>query len=168
MILFRLVETLAAERLVHILFAEHHQFVAEGEPVGEIGEISAFHTDGVNFLHVFSYREQSGHRAERLSEIIHVQTCYYHAHSAVGELLHHFDKALIEELRLIDSYDLHVVGNVQNFSRGADRGARNAVAVVRNHVAVGIAVVDLRLENLDFLVCELRSFEPSYEFFGLS
>lgn len=138
------------------------------EPVRMIGEIAAFYAYSVDFLHVLGDCHKTGDRPERLAHIIGVKAREDNSFTPVCKLLGYFYKTFIEKLRFVHAYDLNVIRNVKHCLGFFDRGARDAVEVVRDHVHIRIPDIYGRFENPDFLVGELGSFDSSDKFFRLS
>ena len=159
---------LAAEGLVNVLFSEHYELVALGEPVRVVCEVAAADADGVHFLDVLGYCHQGRHRAERLALEIGVQAGYDDPLALVGKGLDHFHQVFPEELCLVNAYHLGLIRSGQHVLRILCRPARYAVEVVGNHVHIGVSRIHGRLEDLYFLIGELGSLESPDEFFGLA
>lgn len=62
-------------------------------------------TPGRQFFDLFRDREQTGHRAERLTLPVQVESSYVHDPAAEPKLLHDLDDAGVEEVRLVDTDD---------------------------------------------------------------
>ena len=133
-----------------------------------VGEVAAADADGVNLGDVLRRCHQRGHRAERLSGVVHVQTRDDHAHAVVGQPAAHVDDAFVEELRLVDAHHVDVGGHQQDVLRRLDGGGADGVRVVRHDLLLGIAHVDPGFENLDPLVGEFGSFQAADQLLGLT
>ena len=159
---------LAAKGFINVLFSQHYELVALGEPVRVVCEVAAADADGVHFLDVLGYCHQGRHRAERLALEIGVQAGYDDPLSLVGKGLDHFDQVLSEKLGLVNAYHLGVIRGSQHVLRILCRPARYAVEVMGNHIHIGVSRIHGRLEDLNFLIGELGSLESPDEFFGLA
>lgn len=101
-----------------------------------ICKVSAFNTYCVDLADIFSYSHQSGHGAERLSEIIRIQTCDDNPDTTVGEGLTHLNQLISEELGFVDTYYFDVCRNLEHMFRIADRGRLDAVEVVGDNLYI--------------------------------
>ena len=127
--------TLAAERLVSVLFTQDDQFLGIRQAVGMVGQSAAADADGVNFLDVFGDGHQTGHGAERLAEIVGIQTGDDHTDATlVGQLLDYIYNTVIEELGFVDAHDADVGIDLKHAGRRFDGRAGNAVGIRGDHV----------------------------------
>jgi hypothetical protein len=99
---------MAAERLIYVLLAENYKLVTFGKPVRMIRRASAFHADGMNFLHVFSNGHKSRHRTEWLAHVVGVEAGNDYADASVRECLNDLHERIVEELGLIYTYDFDI------------------------------------------------------------
>ena len=129
-----LVVAIAAEGLVDILLAEDHEFLAVGKTVRVVRKGAAADADGMDLLDILGNGEKSRNRAERLPEVVGIETGDYDPDPAVGEFLADFDEGFIEELGLVNAYDFHVGSNLEHTGRCFYRSARDAVGIVRDYV----------------------------------
>ena len=74
-----------------------------------VGRTSAFYTDGVNLLYVFSYSHQCRHRTERFSHEVCVQTGDDYSYTTVCKGLYDLYDGIVKELSLIDADYFHIV-----------------------------------------------------------
>ena len=136
--------------------------------MGMIREISTLDADGVDLTDILSYSHQSGHRAERLSKIVRIETGDNHPDSAVCESLTHIDQFIIEELGFVDTYHIYVGRDFQHMLRIADRSRLDAVKVVGDDLDIRVPDIDGGLEDGDLQISELGPLEPADKFFRLS
>ena len=99
---------MAAQRLVDILLSELHQPVAGAQAMGVQGRVTAAHADGMHLVHILGHGHQSGHRAERLAKIVHVQSGSYHPDTGRGQLPAHVNYPVVEELGLVYAHHVHI------------------------------------------------------------
>ena len=104
--------------------------------MGMIREISALHADGVDLTDVFRDCHQGGHGAEWLAQVVRVQAGDNHPDTSVREGLADLHKVFAEELRFVDTHHIYVRRNLEHVLRVADRGALDAVQVVRDNLHV--------------------------------
>ena len=111
---------MSAEWFVDICFSEHYKLVVFGKPVRMIRRASAFYTDGMYFLYLFSYSHECRHRTERLTHEVCVKTSNDDSDTSVCKCLYYFYNGLIEELSFINTYYFYIRGNFKHACRGTD------------------------------------------------
>ena len=68
----------------------------------------------MNLLDVLSHSHQCWHGTEWLTEEVSVKACDDYSDAAVSQCLYYLNYRLIEELSLIDTYNLYVICNFQH------------------------------------------------------
>ncbi len=90
--------------------------------------------------------------AKRLASEIAVQPRNYHTHASVGKTHTQIDNAAIEELRLVKSHNLHIIGyHCLSVIRISHRSASNLVASVRHNIIGRKPYIQRRLNSHDLL-----------------
>ena len=79
------------------------------QSVADVSQRTAPYADGVHLHHVVGNGAESGHRSERLSLEVHVQSGYYDANIVVGKFVADIHKVVAEELRFVYANDVNVV-----------------------------------------------------------
>ena len=102
------IEAAAAARLVSALRADEHALAAGDKALRVIGRGAAHHADGQGLGDVFGDGEELRHRLERLSEVVLIEPGHDDAFSLVRERVADGRQFRIEELALVDPYDLGV------------------------------------------------------------
>ena len=82
-----------------------------------VRKIPAFDADGMDFLDILRNSHETRDRAEWLAHVVSVKPCDNDPFPLVGKLLCDSDKALPEELCLIDSHYLCIIGRLQHLLR---------------------------------------------------
>src|SRR5690606_1440337 len=88
----------AAQRFVFFSLSEEDKIVAIAFPERIVSEVSGARTNRVDFGNVFGCRHQSGHRTERSSFEVHVESGYNHTDSRVRQIVANTDDVVVEEL----------------------------------------------------------------------
>ena len=149
--------------------AEQHAVLAGDEPLRVVGRVPADHADGVGLGDVLGDRQQLRHRLERLAQVILVEPGDDHAHAAIGQRAAHRGQILVEELPFVDADDFGLrLDRVQQLTRSFDGARLDPHLAVRHDVVVGIARVDGRLEDLDFLAGDARAAQTADQLLALA
>ena len=161
-------EAMTAYRLVGIFLAEHNQLLALCQAVRVLCRVAAVYADGVYLIDILGNSHQRRHRAERLTEEVHIKTCYDYAHTTICQLAADIDNAIIEELRLVDTHDINLRRHKQNLLWRLPRSGTNRGVVVRYNLILRIADIDLWLEYFDSLVSKLGTAKAANQLLGLT
>ena len=102
--------------------------------MGNMGQVAATHTDGVDLGNVFSYSHQRGHGAEGYALKVHVQPGHNNALAAFGQFLSNFGQCSVKKLRLVNAHDLCLGSKKQQATCRVNRGGGDGVGIVRNHL----------------------------------
>ena len=81
-----------------------HILKKSAHPIGVEGPVLTIVMDGVGI----GNGKEGGHRSEGTPQVVHVQSGYNDTHSVVGQLVAYVWKALVEELRFVNTYDINV------------------------------------------------------------
>lgn len=134
----------------------------------ELRRAAAPNTDGMHLLHILGNSHKSRHWSERFPEKIRVETGDNHPHARVRKFLSYLHERRVKKLRLVNAHDLCSFCKFQHFLRRIHRKGTHMLAIVRDHVLLGIAYIYAGLEHGYFLVGELRTSYASDEFFCLA
>jgi hypothetical protein len=130
---------------------------------------SADHADGVQFADFFGLCHQRRHWAERLAAKIHIQPGGDDADAAIGKSLSNRDDLIIEKLGFVNS-DYGGIGVQVNQNLGGvfDGQGVKICPGVRGHFFLGVAVINGRLKNLNFLFGDGRPAQTADQLLGFS
>lgn len=102
----KFIVTLSAERLVFLQFAEHNLLFALYNTVTDVGKVATAHTNGMNLRHILGNGTKRRHRSKRIALEIHVKASNDDPLSSIGQLIADFHETLVEELCLVDAYNI--------------------------------------------------------------
>jgi hypothetical protein len=160
--------TAPAQRLVFLLFTQQHPLVVGNGTVGDVRQVTAFHTDGMHLRHFVGDGTQGRYRSERHTFKVHVQSGNDDSHPAVGQFVAHVYQPFVEELGLVYAHHVYFRTEQQDACRRVYRSRGDGIIVVRHHFLFRIACVDGRLEYLHSLTGEGGAFQAADQFFGLA
>ena len=149
-------------------FAEQYAAVVVDNAMADVGQVSAFHADGVNLGHVVGDGTKCRHGTEGRAAEVHVQSGDDDADAPIGQFVAYVGQSHVEELRFVDAHHVDVRRQEQDAGRRVDGRREDVVLVVTDHVLLGVAHVDGRLEYFHLLAGKLGSAQASDELFGLA
>ena len=100
-------------RLKRARFAKQHPLTGFDDAMGNMGQVAATHTDGVNLGNIFGNGHQRGHGTEGYALKVHVKPRHNDALAALGQLLAYFGQCIVKKLRLVNAHDLCLGGKEQ-------------------------------------------------------
>jgi hypothetical protein len=165
----------AAARFV--IFSRAHQDdrvvessrLAVNQALGPAGRGAADQAYRLEFIDLFGFGEQLGHRAERLAPEVQVQTGYNHPLARFGPFAAEIQQVGVKELGLVNGNNLGIRAKLlAHLVYTLDRGGAVVITVVGSDLDRVIAVVNTGLEDLDDLAGDYGSFNPANEFFGFA
>ena len=163
------VEAMAAARFVQPRCADEHAIRARNQALGVVRRIAADDADREGLGDVLGDREQLRHRLERTAQVVLIQSGHDHALAAIRERVARGRQIGVEELTLVDADDFGVAVHArQEFVGRLHVLRRNPHLAVRDDMAVAVAVVDERLEDLDLLLRDLCAAQPADELLALA
>ena len=80
----------------------------------DVRQGATFHTDSVYLGYLVGNGAQSRHRTEGYAFVVHIQPCYDHTYTTVGQLVAHVNQSFVQKLRLINAYYIIVTCQQQN------------------------------------------------------
>src|SRR5579859_5955001 len=98
--------TMAAARLISLLFTQQELPCLRRLAVGIVGNVSTFDTNGMQLGYVFSFSQQVRHLAKRFSQVVHIKTGDDHPDATNRKLVADFRQSVVEELGLVDADDI--------------------------------------------------------------
>src|SRR3990172_11501430 len=108
-------KTVSAGRFVYVLCADENPLACMCRALGTIGWGSADDTDCERFCDVLADSKKLGHRLERLPSIILIKSRNNHTFAIIGEAITDVNEIHLEKLAFIDSDDLSIASELQDF-----------------------------------------------------
>src|SRR5688572_10503817 len=159
----------AAARLVRIGIADLHLVAAPGDALAVVGGRAAAHADRMHLVDVLGQRHDAGHRPERAAQVVLIQSGDQHSHAAVGEVANQPCQPIVEELRFVDAHYVHPRLQAPAQLGAVGHRLGRYLALVAGHQPLGVvALVQPRLEHLDFLARDHRAPQPAQQLFALA
>ncbi len=133
-------------------------------------QITTHHTDRVQLVDPLGDGEQPRDRPEGFPAKVHVGSRDDHPNAAVGDVVHHADNAVVEELGFVDRDHVDLVADLlRDLDGGSDRVCLQFGAVMGTDPEdAPVAVVEVGLEDLNVLLCDQGPTHASQQLFGLS
>jgi hypothetical protein len=126
-------------------------------------------TDGKHLGHVLGAVTKTRYGLEGASQIIRVETGDDDLLSGRGQIVDDVDQPVVEELALIYADYLYMIGNgSQQTERIGHRHGFDLPCRVRDDLGIGVAVVELGLEDLDRDAGDLRPGDATYQLLALA
>lgn len=157
-----------AARFVLLFFAQQDSIPCGREAIRVSCQVTAVGAYSMYFGDVFGDSQQLRDGAKGASAEVHIEACYDDAHPVDCQLLAYIRQFHVKKLRLIDAYDVDLLGEAQELSGVVDRCGKNKIGVVGNDLDLIVAVIDARFENFDPLVGNFCPFQPADELFCFS
>ena len=153
---------------------DHGVVIARGatinQALGAAGFCATDDADGVQLVYPFCQGQEQRHGAKGFATEVLIQTRADDAASLAGEGRADICHCPVEELDFVNGDDFRLAGEVlQDFDGIADGdGIFAGNAAVRGDTLETVAVVDERLEDLDFAAGDLGAADAAEKFFGFA
>lgn len=105
--------TLAAERLILILFSQEHPLVVVDQSVADISQCTALDADGMHLGHFIGDGAQGWHWSEGQAFEVHIKSCHDDSYAPIGKLVAYISKSVVQKLSLVDTHHVNVCGKQQ-------------------------------------------------------
>ena len=158
----------AAQGLVLRFLAQQDLLFLIHQSVAHVGQCTTPYTYCMHLAHLVGNSKQAWHGSEGFALEVKVETCHYHPHALVCQLVAHLHYMLVKELCLVNAYHVVVLCHEQYAGTGVYRRAGYAVALVADYVLVAVSGIQSGFEYLHFLSCKHGTLHASDQFFGLA
>ena len=122
----------------------------------------------MGLIDIFGNGHQSRHRTKRHTLEVHIQTGADNTDTALRQLLAYINNAHVEELRLINTHYIDIVGQQQDVLARINGRGLNDIPIMTHHVFFAIAYVNGGFKNLHAQFREFCAFHTANQLFSLA